>query len=263
MDGMQFTVIFTESFFALFGLLMIFMGRRSGRLRSYFWVKTIPTELRARVNSAMLRREAIERLPNIAPWCGMCALVASGLIAARMLTPGVADALLMAAFATLLATTFSRIRHATLQRRAAVLAPRTRVTALAVAGYIATAVCMLCVGAAHAVLPWWSDAAVIAVMAFMMYLAYALSALPSLLIGDDIEAETFVDGHVRATRSSMMLYFAMSCAFVYLQFSSVSGDMTVLRLGATVCAAMAWIGYSSWWFISRMKPAGRKADAIQ
>lgn len=243
--GMVFLHWFIVGFLLLFGLRYLIRPERFGTLRGVFDDVCIDGSLKERFEIALDRRDRAEGL-GTAPGraLGIVALTLSIPAALTNVAPAIWYAMSLLGASLAIATFYLRMRLTT-RRRAASLSPRS-------AGRVVPAIWFL-LGALDvvAMLPYCLHpttrlAAIIVAFSasLLLVVAWATAMMPSLLLGEDVEMEAFIDDRARANRARTFLVWIMCMAFVLASWSSFAADEP--RFLAWLYTVVVFVAFCVW-----------------
>ena len=205
---------FEVAFLVLFGAFLLSKSRNIFSADGLITCTTMPEYGRERILQAIERRDTLEALPNLGPLYAVAGIVLAIAVAVNVLSPQMSYALFVSVIATALFWLYSHVRRPAYAHRAAILAPRKRLS-VAPWYYVVTLASVGCLFVGRQGRINYSDALVIVASLSMLAFALLIGRLPALLTGEDSQAEHYVDERLRHKRAMVMLYYAGATLFVY------------------------------------------------
>lgn len=243
---------FTALYLAAYGVLLFAFGRSITKTSAFFRWQPIDAQLRPRLASVLRERDALEQLPNVGPVYALISFVIAALVWFGVLRVEFACGTFIFAIGLVMALTYAQIRRAANAPRAAILAPRSPVSAIPLWAYGACALSLAGLVLAHQASAVLGEVAVLLTMAVMFYCGYAMAALPALLVGSDIEVEHYVERHVRTCRAMMMFYYASAATWAYVELATPSAP-SALQFAAIIVSGISAAGFTLWFLAKAMQ----------
>jgi hypothetical protein len=244
---------FCAGVLALLGVFWAAAPRRFASVCAVVRPGSLPEAMRGRVRDAAARRKALEA---VSPWYGYAiAFVAfgcAGACAFARVAPSLcyAAAMLATALAMDLAFAVSRRRGG---KSVALLSARKATSVIPWYWFAAAG------GGAFATLlgpggrlPEAAGVVVCLASLAMIRIAWQVAVMPSLLPGDDVAAERYVDERLRFGRatSALLLSFVTVFFFVQMDYANASAG----HVGASAFVWLTWIAFSAWAIVRNVRP---------
>lgn len=202
--------------FAGIGIFFAFRPACMVRVEPYVSRLALPPPERERLMAVAGRREALEGLsPRLGHWMALAAGLMAILAAVTDVPVGLLYAALCVAIAGIATGFFLQLRQAQ-RRRVAILAyrePHRLVPAWLPSLLMAESLLTFC---GVTLSSWWPPLVVSLASIAVILLAERISVMPSMVEGEDIAVETFLDDHLRAGRAAALYALAAAQPMVFL-----------------------------------------------